>query len=165
MRRNALTEIAVGIFMMLGALAFIILALKVSGLTAVKKSSYLVNAEFDNIGDLKVRAPLTIAGVRIGEVKEIKLDAVNFKARVTLMINASQDHIPADSSASILTEGLLGSNYVSLAPGFSEGVFLHQGSLIEDTHPALILENLISQLVFNMNKGNDKEKEAKGTTQ
>lgn len=141
-------EFVVGLFMLLGIAALFVLALNISGLTRYAPSSYyVVTAEFDNIGDLKVRAPVRIAGVRVGEVKKIELDKKSYRAKVFLEIQQSEDHLPADTAASIYTAGLLGSNYVSLAPGYAD-TYLKEGSRIEVTHPALVLENLIGQLLF-----------------
>lgn len=160
LKRRAM-ELSVGCFMLLGIAAFIMLALKVSGLTHLSSTkSYQVSANFANIGGLKVRAPVTIAGVRVGEVNEITLLPGSFNAKVTLNLDASQNHIPYyDTTARILTEGLLGSNYISIVPGFDkedddkgEARFLRQGDVIEKTQEAVILENLIGQLLFNMNK-------------
>jgi phospholipid/cholesterol/gamma-HCH transport system substrate-binding protein len=149
-------EVTVGLFMLFALAAFLVLVYKVSGFSVYGAgSSYTVAAEFDNIGDLKVRAPVAISGVRVGEVAAIYLDPTSFKAKVKLRIDDSQSKIPSDSTARILTEGLLGSNYVSLTPGFAESTFLHSGSLIQDTHPALILENIIGQLMFSL-KNNKK---------
>ena len=152
-------EVFVGLFMLAGVLAFLVLSLKVSGLTGyVGGQGYMISAEFDNIGSLKPRAPVTIAGVRIGEVVDIDLDAITFKARVNMHIGSKQSNIPNDSSARILTEGILGSNYISISPGFEEVPrVLKAGSQIQDTHPALILENLIGQLLFNLSS--DKKKD------
>ncbi len=156
LRRRSL-EMIVGLFMLAGIVALLVLALKVSGLTnEMGTKGYLVTAAFDNIGDLKPRAPVTISGVHIGQVVAIKLDPETFRANVTLLINRKFNAIPSDSSAQILTQGLLGSNYVSLTPGF-QNAFLKNGSTIVDTHPALILENLIGQLLFKVG-GNDKDK-------
>lgn len=150
-------ESVVGLFMIAGVLAFAILALKVSGLsTEFSGKGYEVSALFDNVGDLKVRAPVTIGGVKVGQVVGIALDPASFRARVTLKIDANQNHIPADSSASIFTQGLLGSNYISISPGFDETMLANQGE-IEMTHSALILENLIGQFLFSMNKDSKKE--------
>lgn len=149
-------EIMVGFFMLAGMLALLILALRVSGLTSyVGDGGYQIKASFDNVGDLKVRAPVTIAGVRIGQVNSIRLDRTTFKAVVTMKIDASENTIPTDSSASILTHGLLGSNYVNVTPGF-DATYLKQDSEIENTHPALIFENLIGQFLFNT-KDNQKD--------
>ena len=155
---NKFTEILVGFFMLLGVVALLILALKVSGLSAELsgQGGYQVSAAFDNIGDLKVRAPVTMAGVRVGQVKSITLNPITFKANVVMNLDATQDKIPEDSSASIFTAGLLGANYVSLTPGF-DNTFLHQGSVITQTHPALVLENLIGQLMFKLGNSDDKK--------
>lgn len=149
-------ELTVGFFLLVSILALLILALKVSGLSLRSSGNvYSVTAIFDNIGDLKVRAPVTLSGVRIGEVNRIQIDAKTFKALVTLHINEHQNALPADTSASIYTQGLLGSNYISLSPGFDEQHFLKNGSTITSTHSAIILENLIGQLLFNL-KNSDK---------
>lgn len=148
--RGKAVETLVGLFMLAGILALLVLALKVSGLSAsMAGNGYQITADFDNVGDLKERAPVTIGGVRIGQVTNIQLDKNTFKAIVTMRINSDQNSLPSDSSASIFTQGLLGSNYISLAPGF-EQTNLAQGSRIENTHPALILEQLIGQMLFSL---------------
>lgn len=149
MYSRKITETLVGLFMLAGMLALLALALKVSGLTTYfGHQGYNVTAGFDNIGGLKIRAPVTLAGVRIGEVTDISLDETSFKAIVTLRIDPSQDKLPSDTSASILTQGLLGANYISLSPGYAN-TYLKNNDQIVDTHPALILENLIGQFLFN----------------
>lgn len=145
-------EFIVGLFVTIAILALAFLALRVSGLVYdTGGAGYNVSAAFDNIGDLKIRAPVSIAGVRVGRVTTIKLDPQSFQAIVTMHFMHSQSMIPTDSSASIFTEGLLGSNYVSLSPGV-ENTYLHEGSEIMSTHSALILENLIGQFLFNVKK-------------
>ncbi|GAB4392439.1 MAG: outer membrane lipid asymmetry maintenance protein MlaD [Gammaproteobacteria bacterium] len=154
--RNRTIELVVGIFLLMGILALLILAFKVSGLSgAIGRDVYHVTADFNNIGGLKVRSQVSMAGVRIGEVSDIKLDPQTFKAKVTLQLDATANKIPADSSASILTEGLLGANYISLTPGFADET-LKDGAQIEETHPAIILEDLIGQLLFSL-KNSDKK--------
>ncbi len=154
-------ELSVGCFMLLGVVAFLMLALKVSGLTQLSANkTFKVFTHFTNIGGLKVRSPVTIAGVRIGEVSNIFLEPGSFNAKVTLSINSDQNRIPFyDTSARILTEGLLGSNYISIAPGFDKeddekqaSKYLANGDQIDKTQEAIVLENLIGQLLFNMNK-------------
>lgn len=157
MPKDKRLELAVGVFLLLGLMALLVLALKVSSLglpTGVK--NYQVTAVFDNIGDLKVRAPVTLSGVRIGEVTQIRIDPKTFKAMVSLALFQTQTHLPEDSSASIYTQGLLGSNYISLSPGFDDQHVLQNGSTITNTHSALILENLIGQFLFNVNKSDKK---------
>lgn len=140
----------VGLFMIAGLLSLLLLALKVSGLSQGGSSDYYrLVAEFDNIGSLRARAPVRIAGVKVGQIEKIELQNQRFKAKVTLLINKSENNLPSDTSASILTEGLLGSNYIGLVPGYEETT-LKDGNLISNTHPALILENLIGQLLFSL---------------
>jgi phospholipid/cholesterol/gamma-HCH transport system substrate-binding protein len=148
--RSKTIEIFVGLFMLAGLVALVILAFQVSGLTEVgNRNYYLLKANFDNIGDLKVRAPVTIAGVKVGQIQAITLDPRTFKAEVTLQIKNQTKSLPVDTTASILTQGLLGSNYISLTPGFDQ-TSLKSGGIIATTHSALILENLIGQLLFNL---------------
>ncbi len=143
--------------MVLGVIALIFLAIKVSGLTSytTKQSFYTVTAEFDNVGGLKVRAPVMIAGVWVGEVKRIELDHTSFRAKVTLSLLKTKDNLPTDTSANIYTQGLLGANYVNLNPGYAD-TFLKEGDVIENTQPAVILEKLIGQFIYNM-QGKDKD--------
>jgi phospholipid/cholesterol/gamma-HCH transport system substrate-binding protein len=108
-----------------------------------------VTAQFDDIGGLKVRAPVKIGGVLVGEVSAISLDPTNFRAVVKMHIDSRFDHIPDDSSVGILTAGLLGDNYLAISPMYSTA-FLKNGSVIEDTHSAMILEKLIGQLIYKV---------------
>jgi phospholipid/cholesterol/gamma-HCH transport system substrate-binding protein len=151
--RQRVFELWVGIFMLLGISALLFLALRVSGLTTqtYAQKGYEVKAHFANIGGLKVRSAVSIAGVVIGRVDSIRLESDGYNAVVTMSIDANQANIPDDSTASILTQGLLGSNYVGLTPGYSSD-FLTQGSVLDNTQSAIILENLISQFMFSVNK-------------
>jgi len=163
--RHYWIEVVVGVFIIAGLLALVALAFKVSGLTQVGNGHYYVlQADFDNVGDLKVRAPVSVSGVTVGRVSGIKLDPQTFRATVTLQMQNWFNKLPMDSSASILTQGLLGSNYISLTPGYEEKS-LHPGQRIETTHSALILENLIGQLMFNLtsDKNNDSDSDKKGS--
>lgn len=145
-----LAEILVGFFVLLAIIAMLILALRVSGLTDMdSSSSYEVYAEFDNIGGLKVGAPLTIAGVKVGQVDDITLDPVKYRAVVTLDVYNKSTKIQTDSSASILTAGILGAQYVSITPGW-DPTYLKNKQVIKTTHSALVLENLIGQLMYNL---------------
>lgn len=160
MRNQRFIDLSVGLFFLVSIAAAVVLVLKVSGLNGLSNNAgYHVTADFANVGGLRVRAPVSIAGVRIGEVQSIVLKPGSFSAKVTLLIQGEQNKIPYfDTSARILTEGLLGSNYISITPGFEkeddEGAarYLTEGSEIQKTEEAVILENLIGQLVFNMNK-------------
>lgn len=143
-------EFSVGIFIVVALCGMLFLAFKVSGLTSVGDGNhYIVRADFDNIGNLKVRAPVTVSGVKVGVVSAIRLDPQTYRAVVTLDINDGYKDLPVDTSASIFTQGLLGSNYISLSPGFEQKMLQPNGR-IETTHSALILENLIGQLMFSL---------------
>jgi phospholipid/cholesterol/gamma-HCH transport system substrate-binding protein len=149
-------ELIVGLLMIAGIIAFIVLAFKVSGFTSFSDyDTYKITAEFTNVGDLKVRAPVTIAGVTIGQVSSIKLDPKSYKAIVIMKILNGHKDIPADSTANIFTAGLLGANYISITPGFEE-TFLKDGGQIEKTNQALILQNLIGQLMYNLQNKDKK---------
>ncbi len=150
MIRNATLELSVGTFLLFGIVAFVFLALQVSGLTNLTGGKgYHITARFNNVGDLKIRAPVRIAGVSVGEISDIKLDNVTFQGAVTMIINPTVK-LPGGTSASIFTQGLLGSNYISLTPGFEEAHTLKDGDQIVDTNSALILENLIGQFMFSV---------------
>lgn len=152
-----LIDVSVGLFMVAGAFAMLALAFHVSGLKRLSPTEYYhISASFDNIGSLKPRSPVRIAGVKIGQVDKIILDTNEFRAKVIMSINKHDDNLPVDTAAKILTEGLLGSNYISLIPGFDDEL-LKDGDAISTTHPAIILESLIGQLVFSV-KENSKEK-------
>ncbi|MES2216777.1 MAG: outer membrane lipid asymmetry maintenance protein MlaD [Pseudomonadota bacterium] len=143
-------ESFVGLFLLAAIAALLVLAFKVSGLTSFfKAEGYDVTAQFDDIGGLKVRAPIKIGGVLVGEVSGITLDPANFRAVVKMHIDSRFDHIPDDSSVGILTSGLLGDNYIAITPMYSTA-FLKNGSVIEDTHSAMILEKLIGQLIYKV---------------
>jgi phospholipid/cholesterol/gamma-HCH transport system substrate-binding protein len=160
MIQKRLIEFVVGLFMLAGIVAVFMLAMQVSGLSKYSThNAYKVFAIFDNVGDLKARAPVTIAGVHVGEVYNIVLDNKSFKAKVTLLIDKHQTTIPVDSSAQILTAGLIGGNYIELTPGY-EAENLKEGGEIVETHPAIILEHLVGQLIYNL-KGKDKDKSTK----
>ena len=142
-------EIWVGVFVVLSIAAFLLLALQVSGLGCLynSRNSYNVTAAFENIGALKPRSKITISGVTIGRVESIHLKANEYgeyQAIVDINIDSDFSKIPDDSSAKILTSGLLGDNYIGIVPGHSE-VFLKDGSKIELTSQALLLEDLISK--------------------
>lgn len=154
-------ETCVGLFLLAAIGALLTLAFKVSGLTSFYKTEgYNVTASFDDIGQLKVRAAIKISGVSIGEVSAIYLDPTSYKAIVTMHIHSTVKDIPADSSASILTAGLLGDNYIEILPMYST-TFLKNGSQIQETHPAMILEKLIGQFLFKI--GHSDNTDANGT--
>ncbi|HET7922435.1 MAG TPA: outer membrane lipid asymmetry maintenance protein MlaD [Gammaproteobacteria bacterium] len=147
MKQTRTIEIVTGFFIILGFVALYIVATRATNIRAYGESSgYSVTASFANIGGLKVRAPVTMSGVTVGRVTEIRLDPQSFNAIVTLEINGTYRGIPDDTTASILTAGLLGEQYIGLSPGGSE-TFLKQGSRITYTQSALVLENLIGKFL------------------
>ena len=151
MRPNRTLEIGTGLFVLLGfaALAFLTTQLPSSGLKfGGKKAGYHVVAKFDNIGDLKSGSPVSMAGVRIGDVENIRYDPREFKAAVTLRIDPAFNQIPDDSDASIQTQGLLGGKYVGISPGGSD-MFLKDGSTIAFTQSAIVLETLVNKFFAN----------------
>lgn len=150
-------HISVGLFMLSGVLALLLMALKVSGAVEfAPRQAYQVTADFTDIGGLRVRAPVTVSGVRIGEVTRIDLQPGELSAKVTMRLRQDKPIPYDDTSARILTQGLLGSNYISLVPGFdaieSQHPYLREGDKIAKTQEAIILENLIGQLLFNIKK-------------
>ena len=150
-KRN--TEIAVGIFVAMGIAALFMLAMKVSNLGEFTDSNgYNLVAEFDNVGGLKVRSPVTMAGVRVGRVSDIVLDDESYSAKVTMNIYAAHNKIPVDTSASILTSGLLGEQYVGLEAG-GDFEYLEEGGELELTQSALVLEQVIGQFLFSKAEG------------
>ncbi len=153
MLNKRIIEFTVGLFILVGITAVFVLAFKVSGLSMYSSGgSFRISAIFDNIGDLKVRAPVTIAGVRVGEVSNIDIDNRTFKAKIAMRIDNRQDKLPADTTAKILTAGIIGANYIELIPGYNE-TNLKEGDLITDTQPAIVLEDLVGQLIYKLDGG------------
>lgn len=141
-------EALVGFFVLLGLAALLFLALKAANLASFgDQKGYTVTAKFDNIGGLKPRAPVRSAGVTVGRVKSIGLDSKTFQGVVTMEVD-NDVQFPKDSSAKILTAGLLGDQYIGIEAGGDEKN-LKGGDVISQTQSAVVLENLIGQLIFN----------------
>lgn len=142
-------ELWVGLFVAAGIMALAMLAFKVGNLTTSDVlDGYKITAHFDNVGGLKVKAAVTMAGVRIGRVSAIAFDANRYQAVVTMDIDGRYKNIPADSTANILTSGLLGDQYIGVEPGGDE-TYLKSGDNILRTQSALVLEKLVGQMIFN----------------
>lgn len=142
-------EVGVGLFLLAGLLALLLLALRVSGLSVADNAdTYKLYANFDNVAGLTVRAKVTMAGVTIGKVSAIDLDRDSYTGRVTMDVQRRVDNLPLDSTASILTAGLLGEKYIGISVGGDEEV-LKEGGLIRDTQSALVLEDLIGKFLLN----------------
>lgn len=169
MQATRSVEIWVGVFVALGLLALFFVAMEVSNLSefSASRDSYRIQAHFGNIGGLKVRAQVSMAGVTVGRVERISFDEKNYEAVVDMRIEPAFKTLPTDTSASILTAGLLGEQYIGLSAGGSDD-FLKDGDKIELTQSAMILEQLISKFLFNKAEEGKSEKKtavaAKDTT-
>jgi len=149
-------EILVGFFVCLGVAAVFVLTFRVASLETIGAGeSYRVTAMFENIGGLKPGSAVTLSGVKIGRVQNIVIDPDSFEAAVTLQIADTYNTLPEDSSAKILTAGLLGEQYIGLEAGGAEEA-LKEGSRIKFTQSALVLENLIGQFLTNMASRNEE---------
>ncbi|MEK1940364.1 MAG: outer membrane lipid asymmetry maintenance protein MlaD [Pseudomonas sp.] len=147
--QNRTLEIGVGLFLLAGLLALLLLALRVSGLTVgTGQDTYKLYADFDNLAGLTVRAKVTMAGVGIGKVTAIDLNRDTFTGRVTMELEKRVDNLPVDSTASILTAGLLGEKYIGISVGGEEAL-LKDGGTIQDTQSSLVLEDLIGKFLIN----------------
>jgi phospholipid/cholesterol/gamma-HCH transport system substrate-binding protein len=147
MKKQSL-DIWVGLFVALGLLALLFLALKAGNMSAFTfEPIYQVSAKFDNIGGLKLRAPVKSAGVVVGRVSEIRFDDKSYQATVVMSFE-TRYQFPKDSSAKILTSGLLGEQYIGIEAGGDETMISQGGKLVQ-TQSAIVLENLISQFLYN----------------
>lgn len=158
MQHSKTIDTLVGLFVASGIVALFFLAMHVSNLSSFidNKDGFHITARFENSGKLKVRSPVSIAGVKIGQVSRIYFDQQTFESVVDMYIDKKFNALPEDTTASIFTAGLLGEQYVSLDPGGSEES-LHDGSVIEITQSALVLEQLIGKFLF---KETEKEDES-----
>lgn len=155
MAQNRSVEFATGLFIILGLFAMFFLLTQTTNIESYSNGDgYEVTARFSNVGSLKERAPVAMAGVTIGRVQDITFDNERLEAIVTLKINAKYSKLPADSSASILTSGLLGEKYVGMEPGGAMD-YLQDGDEILFTQSAVVLENLISKYLFNQTEGDE----------
>jgi len=156
MQQTRAVEISTGLFVVLGFAALFFLITQTTTIGGyVQDDSYEVTARFQNVGSLKVRAPVSMAGVTIGRVSAIEFDPQRLDAVVTMRIEDRYDQIPDDSDASILTAGVLGSQYIGLQPGGSD-LYLEEGSEVLFTQSAVVLENLIGKFLVNMGSGDDE---------
>ncbi|MDD3651013.1 outer membrane lipid asymmetry maintenance protein MlaD [Immundisolibacter sp.] len=150
-------EVWVGLFVALGLAALAFLSVRASNLAEYSDGdAYTVVARFDNIGSLRVRAPVTVAGVRVGRVSGIDFDKQQFKAVVRMAIASRYDNLPQDTVASIRTAGLIGEQFVGLDPGGAPDA-LKDGDEIEITQSALVIEQLIGQFLYGQAAKGDKE--------
>ncbi len=157
MQRTRTMEVGTGLFALLGIGALFFLTTQTTGSNDFDaNNAFSVEARFDNVGSLKKRAPVSMSGVTIGRVTGIIFDSYSLEAVVTFVVDSQYDQIPDDSDASILTAGLLGSQYISLQAGGSE-IYLEEGSEILFTQSAIVLENIIGKFLIGGPPGKDKE--------
>jgi phospholipid/cholesterol/gamma-HCH transport system substrate-binding protein len=154
MARSNTLNLGTGTFVALGfgALFFLTTQTTSRGLSFGAPPHYDVTAKFDNVGDLRAGAPVSMSGVEIGRVVKIDFDSREYKAVVTMSLNDKYNQIPTDSDASIYTQGLLGGKFVGLTAGGAE-TYLKNGDHIDFTQSAFVLENLIGQFLANFAKG------------
>jgi phospholipid/cholesterol/gamma-HCH transport system substrate-binding protein len=160
MRSTSTVEVSTGLFVLLGFAALFFLSLQITNRElSANGASYGVTAKFENIGSLKVGAAVSMSGVTIGRVESISLDQGIYKAVVQMKIKSDYNRLPKDSDASIMTAGLLGSQYIGITAGGAEE-YLKEGDQIELVQDALVLENLINQLAASFAGGNQNEDSA-----
>ena len=158
-------EFFVGLFVLAGIISAVVLALNIAGLTLTfKQDTYTVKGYFDNIGSLKLRAPVKIGGVIIGRVSNVYIDQEKLLPVVEMTIESKYDKLSSDSKVSILTAGLIGEQYIGLTPGFYDedmgSTYLKNGDVIHDTGSAIVLEDLIGKFLYSLN-GNNNNQESK----
>lgn len=145
-------ELAVGAFMVLGIVAIVLMAFRVSGLTANSYGeTYQLKAYFENLGGLTERAKVSMSGVTVGRVTKITLDKERYSALVEMEISKNMDVLSTDTSASIMTAGLLGEKYITLSVG-AEDEYLTDGDFIDETHSAFVLEEMLGRFLFSNDK-------------
>jgi len=153
MQHSKTQDTLVGLFVAIGIAALFYMALQVSNLgTYTSNDSYTVTARFQNSGGLKVKSPVSVAGVRIGRVSSISLDKESHESVVEMRIDSQYNNLPEDSGASIYTAGLLGEQYVNIDPGASSE-FLKNKSQIDITSSAIVLEEMIGKFMMNKAEG------------
>ncbi len=157
MRQTRAVELGTGLFVLLGIGALFFLTTQTTGGDDFNADDvFTVQARFTNVGSLKRRAPVSMAGVTIGRVTRVEFDPAALEAVVTFVIDKQYDQIPDDSDASVLTAGLLGSQYIGLQPGGSD-MYLEDGSEILFTQSAVVLENLIGKFLVNSSSNDNKD--------
>lgn len=158
MQQSKKLEFGVGLFVIAGICAILVLVFQVADVKSFsKQDNYVLHAQFENIGGLKVRSPVKIGGVVVGRVSKISLTPPDYIPTVTMDIDKKYASFPETTSAAILTSGLLGEQYIGIRPGFMDDdiELLKSGGMIEDTRAAMVLEDLIGQFLYSV--GEPKE--------
>lgn len=162
MQQTRKVEFWVGSFVLAGICAILVIIFQVADVKSIGSGdTYTLTAEFDNIGSLKVRSPVKVGGVVVGRVSSIDLDKETMRPLVSMTIDRRYDQFSDNSSLEILTSGLIGEQYIGLTPGFIWGDdtdMLKDGSRVEDTKSALVLENLIGQFLYRVGGSDDDSK-------
>jgi phospholipid/cholesterol/gamma-HCH transport system substrate-binding protein len=159
MQQTRSVEMGTGLFVLLGIAALFFLTTQTTGSNSFSGTeTFKVSARFENVGSLKIRAPVAMSGVTIGRVLSVRFDPEQLDAEVIFEIDSQYNQIPDDSDASILTAGLLGSQYIGLQAGGSEE-YLQDGSEILFTQSAIVIENLIGKYLFNQEADSGEEDE------
>ena len=159
MQQTRSVELGTGLFVLLGLAALFFLTTQTTGSNTFSGTeTFQVSARFENVGSLKDRAPVAMSGVTIGRVVSVRFDPEQLNAEVIFEIDSQYNQIPDDSDASILTAGLLGSQYIGLQAGGSEE-YLQEGSEILFTQSAIVIENLIGKYLFNQGADGSEEEE------
>ncbi|HAS61855.1 MAG TPA: outer membrane lipid asymmetry maintenance protein MlaD [Vibrio sp.] len=156
MQQTRKTELWVGSFVLAGICAILIMIFQVADVKGMGSSdTYTLSAEFDNIGTLKVRSPVKVGGVVVGRVTAISLNQESLLPVVKMAVSSQFNQFPETSSVQILTSGLIGEQYIGLTPGFvfEDEQMLVDGDYIEDTKSALVLEDLIGQVLYSVGGG------------
>ncbi|EHH1183824.1 outer membrane lipid asymmetry maintenance protein MlaD [Vibrio vulnificus] len=162
MQQTRKTELWVGSFVLAGICAILVMIFQVADVKGLgSDNTYTLKAQFDNIGSLKVRSPVKVGGVVIGRVSDISLNPETLVPVVSLSINSLYNQFPETSSVQILTSGLIGEQYIGLVPGFvfEDEQMLKDGDFIEDTKSALVLEDLIGQVLYSVGNKDETKKE------
>ncbi|EIE1226125.1 MULTISPECIES: outer membrane lipid asymmetry maintenance protein MlaD [Vibrio] len=162
MQQTRKTELWVGSFVLAGICAILVMIFQVADVKGLGSgNTYMLKAQFDNIGSLKVRSPVKVGGVVIGRVSDISLNPETLVPVVSLSINSLYNQFPETSSVQILTSGLIGEQYIGLVPGFvfEDEQMLKDGDFIEDTKSALVLEDLIGQVLYSVGNKDETKKE------
>ncbi len=156
MKINQSVELTSGLFMLLGLAALLFLAFEATDVGSFgDEGSYQITARFTNVGDLKPRAPVAVAGVNIGTIDSIELEPDSYEAIVTMTISSLYNEIPDDTSASIYTKGILGDKFIELEPGGSID-YLQDGDELYISNSAVVLEKLVSKYLFDSDSSEDE---------
>ncbi|HDY8176041.1 TPA: outer membrane lipid asymmetry maintenance protein MlaD [Vibrio vulnificus] len=162
MQQTRKTELWIGSFVLAGICAILVMIFQVADVKGLGSgNTYTLKAQFDNIGSLKVRSPVKVGGVVIGRVSDISLNPETLVPVVSLSINSLYNQFPETSSVQILTSGLIGEQYIGLVPGFvfEDEQMLKDGDFIEDTKSALVLEDLIGQVLYSVGNKDETKKD------